>query len=181
MGMIVRKGEIMSRNSKIMLFPVLLVFVLACNFVTQPIQDVENLASTAESVATAFPIETLQALPSALPVETLEAIPSSIPEIGNYYDPQGEPVAEWNGIPIMPQAETGQEFDGNNYSFKYTGTVQEAVDFYTSALGTAGWSPMITVPGDEQSAMLIYQREDAFLTITFTRIDDKVVVWLSTL
>ena len=38
----------MSRASKILVFPVILIFVLACNFVTQPINDAQDLAQTAQ-------------------------------------------------------------------------------------------------------------------------------------
>ena len=75
----------MSRVSKILMVSGGVLFVLACNFVTQPVKDVQNLAGTAQSIASAIPIETLQALPSAIasviPAETLEALPSSAPTI----------------------------------------------------------------------------------------------------
>jgi hypothetical protein len=92
--------------------------------------------------------------------------------------PKGTPVAEWNGIPIMPQATAGQEFDANNYSFKFTGTAKEAVDFYDSNLTTAGWSSMVTT-SEGQGALLVYSKEDKFLTITVTSADDGTVVWMS--
>lgn len=168
----------MTRSNKFVLLAVAVVFVLACNFVTQPIQDVQNIAGTAESFATAMPFETLQALATAIPVETLGALPTTISQFGNYFDPQGTPAAEWNGIPIMPQATAGQEFDAANYSFKYAGAAQEAVDFYADALGKGGWSPMVTTK-DPQGALLVYSLDDRFLTITVTAVDDGFVVWMS--
>src|SRR5215212_6901044 len=111
----------MTRLSKILSFIVVLVFLLACNMVTQPLNDAQNLAQTAQAVASSIPLETLQAVPSAIasviPQETLQALPSAMPTIealatnfGNMFDPQGTPVQEWKGIPIMPQASAGQEF-----------------------------------------------------------------------
>ncbi len=174
----------MSRLFKVSIFALVLVFMLACAMISNPINDVKNTANTAQSFATdvnslasAMPIETLQALATTMPVETLAAIPSEIAQIGNYFDPQGTPVAEWNGIPIMPQATAGQEFDASNYSFKFTGTVKEAADFYNGNLGTAGWSPMVT-SSDDQSALLVYQQDNKFLTITVTPVDGGgIVVW----
>ena len=104
----------MSRISKVLLLFVLIVFALACNFVTQPIDDVQDLAGTAEAIATSFPLETLQALPSALPLETIQAgIPTDFPDLDefNYFNPEGTPLSEWNEIPIMPQATSGEEFN----------------------------------------------------------------------
>lgn len=171
----------MTRKSTAAFFAILLVFVLACNFVTQPIQDAQDLAETAESFATALPLETLQALASAIPVETLGALPTTISEFGNFFDPQGTPVAEWNGIPIMPQATAGQEFDSGNYSFRFSGTVKDASDFYTAALETAGWSTMMTMPGDEQGGLLVMQKDNSILTVTITNMNDGSIVVLLTL
>ena len=52
----------MSRINKLISITILVLFVLACNFVTQPIKDVQNVAGTAQSIASALPIETIQAL-----------------------------------------------------------------------------------------------------------------------
>ena len=175
----------MSRLFKVSMFTLVLVFLLACSLISNPVNDVKNAANTAQAVASdvssfasAMPMETLEALATTMPLGTLEALPSEIAQIGNYFDPQGTPVAEWNGIPIMPQATAGQEFDANNYSFKFTGTAKEAADFYTSNLGAAGWSPMVTT-SDEQGALLVYQKDDKFLTITVTGADDGIVVWMA--
>ena len=163
----------MSRLSRVSLFALVCVFLLACALISNPINDVKNTANTAQAFAT-----DVSNLTTAIPIETLQALPSEIAQIGNYFDPQGTPVAEWNGIPIMPQATAGQEFDANNYSFKFTGTAKEAADFYDSNLTTAGWSSMMTT-SDEQGALLVYSKEDKFLTITVSGVDDGLVVWMS--
>ena len=176
----------MSRLSRFLMVLGLILFVLACNFVTQPIRDAQDIAGTAQSFASALPIETLQALPSAIPVETLQALPSVAPtfealatQFGNYFDPQGTPVTEWNGIPIMPQATAGQEFDAATYSFKATVTVQEAQDFYNAQLMGLGWTQPFSVPGGADAAVMVFQREDQVLTITITSIEGSTVVLLN--
>ncbi|MCC6299596.1 MAG: hypothetical protein IT314_09875 [Anaerolineales bacterium] len=164
----------MSRTFKVTLFVMVLLFSLACSLVTNPINDVKNTASTAQALAT-----DVSQLTTAIPIETISALPTTIAGVANYFDPQGTPIAEWNGLPIMSQATAGQEFDSSNYSFKFTGTVKEAVDFYTAALSEAGWSPLVTVPGDEQFATLTYQKDGKFLTVTISNVDtvDQIVVW----
>ncbi len=166
----------MSQLFKISLFTLVIVFSLACSLITNPLNDVKNSANTAQAFAT-----DAIALASAIPFETLAALPTQFSQFGNYFDPQGTPVAEWNGIPIMPQATAGQEFDPSNYSFKFTGTVQEAVDFYGDALGKAGWSPVVTIPGDDQFATLTYQKDNSILTVTITNTDtvNAIVVWFT--
>ena len=175
----------MSRLSKFLMVLGLIVFVLACNFVTQPIQDVQNIAGTAQSLATALPMETLQALASAIPAETLQALPSMAPtleafatDFGNFFNPQGTPVTEWNGIPIMPQATAGQEFDSTTYSFKAEVTVKEAQDFYTEKLTALGWTQPFSLPGEATGAIMLFSKEDQTLTITITSQEGSTVVLL---
>jgi hypothetical protein len=182
----------MSRLSKVLSLLIVIVFLLACNFVTQPIQDAQNLAETAQSVTTLIPVETLQALPSAIvsviPEETLQALPSAVPsleafatDIGNMFDPQGTPVQEWNGIPIMPQATAGQDFSANSsYSFKFTGTTQEVQDFYNEQMTPLGWSQPFSFPVEAEGGILTFQKENTTLLITITASEGSVVVLLTT-
>ncbi len=181
----------MSRLSKILLVVVVVVFVLACNFVTQPINDAQNLAQTAQSVASLVPIETLQALPSAIasviPEETLQALPSAIPSLealatdfGNMFDPQGTPAQEWRGIPIMPQATAGQEFSENSsYSFKAPATPQEVQDFYTEQLTALGWNQPFSFPVEAEGGILTFGKDNSTLLITITASEGTVVVLLT--
>jgi len=176
----------MSRLPKFLMVLGLIVFVLACNFVTQPIEDVQNLAGTAQSFATTLPVETLQALASAIPAETLQALPSMAPtleafatDFGNFFNPQGTPVTEWNGIPIMPQATAGQEFDSTTYSFKAQVTVKEAQDFYNAQLTNLGWTQSFSLPGEGAGAIMVFQKEDKILTITITSQEGSSVVLLT--
>jgi hypothetical protein len=182
----------MSRSFKVLLVPLVILFVLACNFVTQPFRDVQNIAETAQSVVTAMPIQTLEALPSALPsiipMETLEALPSAMPtleaiatHIGNVLDPQGTPVQEWNGIPIMPQATSGQEFNQDNsniYSFRANITAKEVQDFYKDKLAALGWSQS-GFPSGTDAGIMIFSKDNNNLVITVIPSDNSVVVLLA--
>ena len=176
----------MSRLSKFLSLTVIVVFLLACNFVTEPIRDVQNLAETAQSVTTLIPIETLQALPSAIPVETLQALPTAIPtfeaiatDFGNFFDPQGTPAQEWRGIPIFPQATAGQEFAENDtYSFRANVTPKEIQDFYNEQLTALGWSQPFTFPLEAEGGLMFYEKDGETLTITVTSAEGSVVVLL---
>ena len=181
----------MSRFTKILSLLVVVLFVLACNFVTQPVKDVQDLAGTAQSIASSIPIETIQALPSAIasviPAETLEALPSSVPtfealatQFGNTLNPQGTPAQEWRGIPVMPQATAGQEFSENNlYSFKASATTQEVLDFYNEKLKGLGWNESLNMPGGTEGGFMAFQKDSSILTIVITSSDNSVVVLLT--
>jgi hypothetical protein len=167
----------MSRLSKYLLVFVLLVFVLACNFVTQPIRDVQEGIQTVESIATAIPIQTLQAFPSMVP--TLEGIASAIPEFDNYFDPQGTPASDWQGVPIMPQATAGQEFDNNTYSFRTDAAPQEVVDYYNDQLVKLGWSQTFNLPIDDNGGIAVFSKDNNLLTITITSLEGSTTVILA--
>jgi hypothetical protein len=173
----------MSRIPKFLLLFVLIVFVLACNVVSQPIKNVQNVAGTAESLATSMPdvASTIQSAATNLPgmASTIEAAGTNLPDIGQMFNPHGTPVSEWNGIPIMPGAIAGQEFEKNNYSFKIPGAVKDATDFYIAALPELGWTTTITLPGSDQGAVLLFSKESKFLTVTITLVDGNVVVLLT--
>lgn len=172
----------MSRLSKFLLLIVLIVFVLACNFVTQPVEDVQNFAGTAESIASALPIETLQALPSVLPLETIQSgIPTEFSDLDdfNYFNPQGEPLSEWNEIPIMPGATAGQEFNDYTYSFKVNGSVEDTVAYYKDELVNLGWSSTFELPVEGEGGIMLYSKDDNLLTLTFTLVDGETVVVLT--
>jgi hypothetical protein len=180
----------MSRLSKFLFVSVLVVFILACNFVTEPINDAQNLAKTAQALGTAIPIETLQALGSAIPAETLQALPSAVPtlealasalpDVSNMFNPQGTPVQEWKGIPIMPQATAGQEFSENNsYSFRANVTAKEVQDFYNEQLTALGWTQPFSFPVEEGGGLLTFQKDDSSLLITITSSEGSTVVLLT--
>ena len=175
----------MSRVSKYLMVLGLILFVLACNFATQPFRDVQNVAETAQAVTTLIPVETLQALPSVIPAETLQALPSVVPtfeafatDFGNFFNPQGTPVSEWNGIPIMPQATAGQEFDSSTYSFKVGVTPKEVQDFYNAELTELGWNQPFNIPGESDTAIMVFQKDDQTVTITITTFEGATVVLL---
>lgn len=190
----------MSRLSKFLSLIVVIVFLLACNFVTQPINDAQNLAKTAQALGTLLPIETIQAastmIASAIPAETLralptaiasavsqetlEALPSALPDFENIFNPQGTPVQEWRGVPVMPQATAGQEFPENNtYSFKANVTVKEVQDFYNEKLVALGWNQPFEFPMEEAGGIMVFQKENSTLTITITSSEGSVVVLLT--
>jgi hypothetical protein len=174
------KGEPMSRLTKFLSLSVLILFILACSTVTQPIKDVQEIAGTAKSFATSMPVETLKALASQIPASTLQALPSALPDLQGYLNPQGTPVSEWNGIPIMSQATAGQEFtDTHTYSFKANATVKEVEDFYNAKLPDLGWSSFFSMPGSESGAVLVFNKDSSVLTITITASEGSVVAILT--
>ena len=156
----------MSRLSRFMFIVGLVVFLLACNFVTQPIRDAQEVVNTVQSVASAMPLETLQAIATNMPVSTLEAVSSAIPDLEKMFNPQGTPVTDWNNIPIMSDATAGEEYSDTSYSFATPSTASAVKDFYDSKLKDLGWDTLFDSQVSDQGGLLLFQKDNALLTIT---------------
>ena len=170
----------MPRLPKFLLVFVLLVFVLACNFVTQPIRYAQEAVETVQSFATAMPLETLQSFATAMPLETFEAFPSAFPDFENMFDPQGQPLSEWNEIPIMPEATAGQEFtDTNTYSFRADVTAKDIEDFYTARMIDLGWTQPFPGQAQGDGTIMVFQKDSSSLTILIVASEGSLVVVLT--
>jgi hypothetical protein len=154
----------MSQVSRIAFLSILVAGTLACGLFSSPISGVQNLASTAEALATA--------IPSGIP---------NLPDVTGYLNPTGAPAKEWNGIPIMPQATAGQEFNANTYSYKI-GTVSQAdvQAFYSDKLKGLGWSSQFTAGTGAEGAVMLFSKDSSVLTITVVKADQDNVVLLFT-
>jgi hypothetical protein len=185
----------MSRQNKLISLTVLVLFILACSTVTQPFSQAKDLAGTAQAVATAMPIQTLQSLATQIstqvPSGTLEALPSMVPsleafatnmpDIQGMINPQGTPVSEWKGIPVMSQATAGEEnTDSTTYSYKADATVKEAQDFYGTELKNLGWTTFLNVPSDANGSIQIFQNDSSNLVVTIVeQSEGKILVILA--
>jgi hypothetical protein len=157
----------MSRIYKFILISVLIAASLACGLITNPINDAQNLASTAQAIATSMPIQTLQ------------AIGTSMPDVNQYLNPTGAPVSEWNTIPVMPQATAGQEFNKNTYSYKASGITEADVQsFYNDKLKALGWTSPFSAQGGSTGGIMLFTKDSSVLSITVTTVDQNTVVLL---
>jgi len=158
----------MSRLFRYLLVAALALFVLACGLISGPVSEIENAASTAQAFATSVPLETIQAFSTALPMQTIEALPSAFPDVGNYFNPSGTPLDQWNDIPIMPQATAGEEFGETTYSFTAPVSATDVQDFYNQSMEDLGWTSPFGFQASEEGGILFYQKDSDFVTITIT-------------
>jgi hypothetical protein len=169
----------MTRTYKFIFISILIAASLACGLITNPINGAQNLASTAQAIASSMPIETLQAIASSMPIETLQAIATSMPDVNQYLNPTGAPVSEWNTIPVMPQATAGQEFNKNTYSYKASGITESDVQtFYNDKLKALGWTSPFSAQGGSSGGIMLFTKDSSVLSITVTTVDQNMVVLL---
>ncbi len=149
----------MTRIYKYLLLAILIVTVLACGVISNPLSGAQNLASTAEAMAS--------------------AIPSGLPDVTKYLNPQGKPVSDWNSIPIMPQASAGEEFSSGTYSYRVSGVDETAIQsFYNDKLKAAGWSSPFSAQGGSAGGLMLFTKGSQVLSITITKVDQDEVVLL---
>jgi hypothetical protein len=137
--------------------------VLACSLVSAsatPTATVEVLPTIAATdtvtvQASDTPAPTTTASPSKTPDALSQSMPmpfTNMMGVSQYFNPVGQPVAAWNGIPIMPQATAGQEFiPGQVYGFKASSTIAQAVSFYEAKIPALGFTLNGAGPGSGSS------------------------------
>jgi hypothetical protein len=151
----------MKRLFKFTLLAILIGTMLACGIISNPLSGVQNVASTAQALAS--------------------ALPTGLPDVQKYLNPQGSPVSEWNGIPVMPQATAGEEFSKGTYSYRVSGVDEAAVQaFYNDKLKAQGWSSPFSAQGGNSGGLMLFTKETQVLTITVAKSDQDLVVLLVT-
>jgi len=172
------KGEKMKTLRKFLIVIPVLLFILACQAVTRPIEQVQDTTGTAAAYATQAGEFVTQA--SGLATEIVP-IQTFIPEIpsGNPLDPQSPPLSEWKGIPVMPQASAGEESEGM-YVFKIAATSQEIQDFYNAQLPNLGWETAFSMPM-AGTAILLYSKGNQVLSITIMPTEGEETIVMITM
>jgi hypothetical protein len=117
---------------------------------------------------------TLTFLPSLAPMST-SVSPADTPEAVSSLIPEGQLVSEWNGIPIMPDAITG-EGDQESYVFTVKATPQQVQEYYQLELAKLGWQAIAT--GDGDSSLTFTNNASTTLTISMIAKGDQVLVLL---
>jgi hypothetical protein len=142
----------------------LILFLTACS---------NSIQTTPTTVATL----TVTVVPTLIPTNT-SLPPTEKPETVSVLVPEGQPAAEWNGIPIMPDAIAG-EGDEESYVFTVKATPQQVQEYYQLELGKLGWQPFSTGEGNSSSLMLMFTNNaSATLTISVIAKGDEALVLL---
>lgn len=167
----------MNKARKLLLVFPILASLLACQFLTQPIQQGENTVATAAAFATQA--EDL-ATQFVLPVETPLSISTTDANLpgGNPFNPTGAPLDFWKEIPIMPAATAGDGAEGM-YGYKVDATPEDIMDFYAKALPSFGWVQNVVLPYADGMGILVYGRGSNALTITIAEMDGSMLVLLN--
>ena len=179
----------MFTSRKLLIVVPVLIFILACQAVTRPIEQAQNVGSTAAAFATeagaivtqvsGLATEAGDFATQMAPFGTAMAMPTDeygMP--GDIFNPQNPPLAEWNGIPVMPGAIAGDESDGL-YGYTIKVDVKAVEEFYAEKLSALGWSETFSMPDSSGLAVSLYQKGNQVLTVTITTLEDHLLVMLT--
>lgn len=137
-------------------------------------------STTAQPTATAVPTQTFSVTATLAPKNTpTEASlpPTATEDVHDALVPTGQPDAEWNGIPIMPGAITG-EGDAEGYVFTIQATPEQIRDYYQNELSKLGWQALASGDG-EASQMLIFTNDSgASLSVSIITKGEEALVIL---
>jgi hypothetical protein len=89
--------------------------------------------------------------------------------------PSGAPVPEWEGIPIMPGAISGESFDGG-YQFTVRAALDEVMRFYESALANLGYEVETTAEETAGPALVSFRNNVTNGTIVMAPLGDITAV-----
>ncbi len=100
---------------------------------------------------------------------TLEIIPSPTLLFDNHLKPIGVPLLDWKGIPVVPQAIAGEEYQDGSYSYTVNKSMEEGQAFYIQELTPRGWQPLnggFQRKGD--AAVGIFENDVTIINITIS-------------
>jgi hypothetical protein len=167
---------------KVVLLIPLLIGSLACGLFsardapTATVQPSPTMAPTDTPASTATTAATERSFPTETPApsDTPDALSQSgmgpfafLIGISKYFNPVGPPVPDWNGVPIIPTATSGQEWTaGQVYSFQAPGKISDAVKFYEAKIPPLGYTSFMAGPSTGSAGTGSNATHDSVLMFT---------------
>lgn len=157
----------MKKLVELTLIAFVLVFAASCAGTAPPAPTATIPPTLPPPTETPAPTET----PLPPPTETL--IPPTPTEEGFLLPlPQGEPLSQWNGVPIMPGALNGEESDSDAYIFTIQSSSEDIQNFYQSELPKVGWDFLAVGEGDTGNVLMIFMGEKGTFTVSIFTVDE---------
>jgi len=163
----------MNHRNKIIIIALVILLLIACNTAAAlptatlaPTLTVApptaTLTPTGTATTTPIPTET----PEPTPTRTPTPVPTLTPTQGFLLTvPTGEPQAEWEGIPIMPEAVAGAEIEGS-YAYTVASPAEDIQSYYEIELGKLGWSSFAAGQGEKDTLLLMFMKGIEMITIS---------------
>lgn len=156
---------------------IILSFILAgCGASAEERSTQTALAATSTALSwtsTPTATQTSTSTPTTTPTKT-PLPPTLTPTQFVLPMPVGEPLSEWKGFPVMPNAIAGQG-DDKGYSFTISASTDEIQNFYESQLAMLGWDILgIGTGKDNVTAILIFMKGSETFSVTIIPQSDGI-------
>jgi hypothetical protein len=165
-----RGGPSMKNPGATLLCSILILGMASCNtFAPQP---TETPAPTETRPPTATPTRepTHTPEPTSAPTKT-PVPPTETPSEPVLPLPSGNPLSEWDGIPIMPNAIAG-EGDGKGYAFTINASPEDIEEFYARELTKLGWILFVSGQGESNTLIMVFAKDSATLSVSIIPLSD---------
>jgi hypothetical protein len=141
--------------SKINFLLVLIIVLMSCNtFVPGPTETPIPAATSLPTLtSTSEPTITLASKPTETPVPATDTLSPPVFPL-----PLGTPVANWQGIPVMPSAISG-DGDEQGYSYSVEASLDEVQKFYEKEMALLGWNLLASGQGTTGAILIIFTKE----------------------
>ena len=104
--------------------------------------------------------------------------PTAISDLLATLIPHGQPISEWNGIPIMSSALAG-EGDTEAYRFTTAASREQIEGFYNQELLKLGWERLGSSEGDAGAVIMIFSKDDGDISISIFPKEDIFIVMIA--
>ncbi len=136
----------------------LAVFISGCASFTKP-ASVTSLPAIARTVA-----------PLTAPTAMSDLLATLVPH--------GQPISEWNGIPIMSSALAGED-DADAYRFTTAASREQIEGFYNQELPKLGWERLGSSEGEAGAVIMIFSKDDGDISISIFPKKDIFIVMIA--
>jgi hypothetical protein len=132
--------------------------------------------NTVTVTQTASPTPSPTVTATHTPKPTATPRPSATPETVLLSMPEGIPLAEWQGLPVMTGAIAGQDNIGS-YLFTIKEKPKKVQAYYEKELKKLGWNLFAVGEGDTSNLLLIFQNEKGTMSIAIinSETDDEIL------
>lgn len=166
------------------IIPLVFVFLLSSCKSQIELEPTETrtVTITASPTETTIPTSTQTYTPeptdTPVPTKTSTSTPTFPPPTATETEagfllpmPSNDPVMEWEGIPVKPDAIAGDE-DNGSYYYTVENTVEDVQLYYEQEMGKYGWSLFAVGQGNNDSLMLMFQKGAELVTISVFELDE---------
>lgn len=156
-------------------FILIMILLSACGTIS--VEPTPTAIPTQIPSNTPAPTETATFIPTESPQPTQTVSPTATENVSAGLYPEGTPLGDWEGIPIMLQAITG-EGDAESYRFSIALSSDEVQKYYDEELAKLGWGIFAVGANDSGTGakIIFYKKNNELMTMSLIPLDNDLLL-----